>query len=100
MIKSIKADETDWASTKRGRGKKYIQHFVGKAEERDHLEDTAVDETMEAHRVVRRRGSHILSRQSAHRWRWNCQAYAPAALYAQEDSWYPFLLEAESTPRP
>jgi hypothetical protein len=24
----------------------------------------------------------------------------PAALYSQEDSWYSFLLEAESTPRP
>jgi hypothetical protein len=27
-------------------------------------------------------------------WRWG---YAPAALYPQEDSWYSFLLEAEST---
>jgi hypothetical protein len=26
-------------------------------------------------------------------------AYAPAALYPQEDSWYAFLLEAESTPQ-
>jgi hypothetical protein len=24
----------------------------------------------------------------------------PAALYTQEDSWYSFLLQAESTPRP
>jgi hypothetical protein len=24
--------------------------------------------------------------------------YAPAALYLQEDSWYSFVLEAESTP--
>jgi hypothetical protein len=24
--------------------------------------------------------------------------YAPAALYPQEDSWYSFLLQAESTP--
>jgi hypothetical protein len=38
------------------------------------------------------------SRQSAHRWRWGCQPYAPAYLYPQEDSWYSFLLEAESTP--
>jgi hypothetical protein len=38
--------------------------------------------------------------QSAHRRRWNCQTYAPAALYPQEDSWYSFLLEAESTLRP
>jgi hypothetical protein len=37
------------------------------------------------------------SRQPAHRWRWGRQTYAPAALYAQEDSWYSFLLEAEST---
>jgi hypothetical protein len=28
------------------------------------------------------------SRQSAHRWRWSCQPYAPAALYPQEHSWY------------
>jgi hypothetical protein len=26
--------------------------------------------------------------------------YAPAALYPQEDCWYSFLLEAESTPGP
>jgi hypothetical protein len=32
------------------------------------------------------------SRQSAHRWRWGCQPYAPAALYLQEDSWYSVLL--------
>jgi hypothetical protein len=29
-----------------------------------------------------------------------CQPYSPAALYPQEDSWYSFLLEAESTPGP
>jgi hypothetical protein len=40
------------------------------------------------------------SRQSAHRWRWGCQPYAPSALYPQESSWYSFLLEAESTPGP
>jgi hypothetical protein len=40
------------------------------------------------------------SRQSAHRWRWCCQPHAPAAVYLQEDSWYSFLLEAESTPGP
>jgi hypothetical protein len=38
------------------------------------------------------------SRHSAHRWRWGCQPYAPAALCPQEDSWHLFLLEAESTP--
>jgi hypothetical protein len=36
-------------------------------------------QAVKAHRVVRRRGSHIVSRQSAHKWRWGCQAYAPAA---------------------
>jgi hypothetical protein len=40
------------------------------------------------------------SRKSAHRWRWGCQPYAPVALYPQEDSWYSFLWEAESTPGP
>jgi hypothetical protein len=38
------------------------------------------------------------SRRSAHWWRWGCQPYAPpVALYPQEDSWYSFLLEAESS---
>jgi hypothetical protein len=37
-----------------------------------------------------------LSRQSGHRWWWGCQSYTPAALYPHEDSWYSFLLEAES----
>jgi hypothetical protein len=37
------------------------------------------------------------SRQSAHRLRWDFQPYAPAALNAQKDSWYSFLLYAEST---
>jgi hypothetical protein len=40
------------------------------------------------------------SRQSARRWRWSCQRYALAAFYLQEDFWYSFLLEAESTPGP
>jgi hypothetical protein len=52
----------------------------------------SLEYAMEAHRVVRCRGSTFCS-QSAHRWRWECQPYAPAALYPQEDSWY---LEAES----
>jgi hypothetical protein len=42
----------------------------------------------------------ILSIQSAHRWRWGCQPYAPAALYPHEDLWYSFLLEVESIPGP
>jgi hypothetical protein len=33
------------------------------------------------------------SRQSAHRWRSDCQPYAPVTLHTQEDSWYSFLLE-------
>jgi hypothetical protein len=49
-----------------------------------------------------------LLRQTANRWRQGCQPYAPAALYPQvslfifffKDSWYSFLLEAESTPEP
>jgi hypothetical protein len=46
-----------------------------------------------------------LLRQTANRWRQGCQPYAPAALYPQvsfiiKDSWYSFLLEAESTPGP
>jgi hypothetical protein len=40
------------------------------------------------------------SRHSTHRWRSDCQPYDPAALYPQEDSWFSFLLEAESTPGP
>jgi hypothetical protein len=40
------------------------------------------------------------SRQSAHRWRWGCQPYAPTTLYLQEDSWYSFLLVAELIPGP
>jgi hypothetical protein len=40
------------------------------------------------------------SRHSSHRWRWGCQPYAQAALYPQEDSWYSFMLEAESTSGP
>jgi hypothetical protein len=40
------------------------------------------------------------SKQSAHRWWWGCQPHTPAALCLREDSWYSFLLEAESTPGP
>jgi hypothetical protein len=46
-----------------------------------------------------------LLRQTANRWRQGCQPYAPAALlppgfFVFKDSWYSFLLEAESTPGP
>jgi hypothetical protein len=37
-------------------------------------------QAVKTHRVVRRRGSHIFSRQSDHRWRWSYQLYAPTAL--------------------
>jgi hypothetical protein len=30
---------------------------------------------------LRRRSYHIFSRQPAHKWRWGCQPYAPAALF-------------------
>jgi hypothetical protein len=43
---------------------------------------------VKAHRVVRCRGFHIFSGQSAHRWQWGRQP--------QEDSWYSFPLEAQS----
>jgi hypothetical protein len=33
------------------------------------------------HIVVRRWGSQILCRQSAHRWWWDCQPYAPVSFY-------------------
>jgi hypothetical protein len=46
----------------------------------------------------RRIGLWDFSRQSAHTWRWGCQLYSPVALYPQEDFWYSFLLEAESSP--
>jgi hypothetical protein len=54
---------------------------------------------VEADKVVRYRGSHIfytIVSQMAVRL---SQPYATAALYPQEDSWYSFLLEAESIPR-
>jgi hypothetical protein len=50
-------------------------------------------------RVARGWGSHTF-RHSTHWWRQGCQPYAPAAIYPQEDSWYSFLSEAESTPGP
>jgi hypothetical protein len=42
--------------------------------------------TVEAHRVVRCRGSHILSSQSTHRWRWGCQPYTPAGRAVYDNS--------------
>jgi hypothetical protein len=40
-----------------------------------------------------------ISGQSAHRRRWGCQPYAPAALHPQEDYWYSFLLRGWVDPR-
>jgi hypothetical protein len=40
------------------------------------------------------------SSQSPHRWRWGCEPHTSSAHYPQEDSWYSFLLEAESNPVP
>jgi hypothetical protein len=39
----------------------------------------SLKEAVRTYRIVRRRGSHIFSRQSAHRWRWGCQSYATAS---------------------
>jgi hypothetical protein len=55
-------------------------------------------QAVEALRVARGWGSRIF-RHSAHRWLQGCQSYSPAAFYPQENSWYSFLLEAESTPK-
>jgi hypothetical protein len=54
-------------------------------------------QTVEALTVVRGSGTHIF-RHSAHRWQQGCQPYTLAAFYPQENFWYSFLLEAESTP--
>jgi hypothetical protein len=53
---------------------------------------------MEAHRIVRRRGPLNFLENRLTDGDEALQPYAPAALYPQEDSWYSFLLEAESTP--
>jgi hypothetical protein len=60
----------------------------------------SLQEAVEAHRDVKRRGSHILSRKSARRWRWSCQPYTPAALYPPSRFLRLFLLRAESSPGP
>jgi hypothetical protein len=41
--------------------------------------------------------THIF-RHSAHRLRQGRHTYVPAAFYSQENYWFSFLLEAESTP--
>jgi hypothetical protein len=62
-------------------------------------------QAMEAHRRLREVKVPTLLRQTVNRWWQSCQPYAPAALLPQgsfifKDSWYSFLLEAESTPGP
>jgi hypothetical protein len=52
-------------------------------------------QAVEALRVARGWGSHIF-RHSAHRWWWCFLPNAPAAFYPQKNSWYSFLLDAES----
>jgi hypothetical protein len=41
-----------------------------------------LQQAVKTHRLVRRRGFHILFRQSTHRWRQVCQPHAPSALYS------------------
>jgi hypothetical protein len=57
-------------------------------------------QAVKAHRVVRRRGSHIFSRQSAHSGGKVVSLTCRPPFTPQEDSRYSFLLEAESTPGP
>jgi hypothetical protein len=49
---------------------------------------------------MRRRGSHIYLENPLTDGGEVVKLYVPAALYPQEDSWYSFLLETESTPGP
>jgi hypothetical protein len=52
-------------------------------------------------RVLRRRGSpHFLDNRLTDGVEVVSPRDRPAALYPQKDSWYPFLLEAESTMGP
>jgi hypothetical protein len=53
---------------------------------------------VEAHRVVRRQGSHILDNPLTDDG--DIEPYGPVAFYPQENPWYSFLLEAEFTPGP
>jgi hypothetical protein len=58
----------------------------------------SLQQTVEVHRVVRRRGSHFLDTRLTDGVKVVSLTRLPAAVYSQEDSWYSFLLEAESTP--
>jgi hypothetical protein len=61
----------------------------------------SLKQAVEVHRVVNVKAP-TFCRQMPHRRQWRCQFYVPAtlALYPEEDPWYSFLLEAQSTPRP
>jgi hypothetical protein len=52
---------------------------------------------MEAHMFVRYRGPHFLDNQLTDGSEVVSLTRRPTALYPQEDSWYSFLSEAEST---
>jgi hypothetical protein len=57
----------------------------------------SLKQAVEAHRVMRRRGSHIFQTVGS---QMVVRPYVLAILYPQEDSWYSYLLEAELTPGP
>jgi hypothetical protein len=58
-------------------------------------------EVMDACRFERRRGSRIFfDNQLTDGGEVVNLIWRPFAFYSQEDSWYSFLLEAESSPRP
>jgi hypothetical protein len=58
----------------------------------------SLKQALEAHRVVTSRGSDIFYKIGS-QMTVRLSALGPAVLYPQEDSWYSFLSEAESTPR-
>jgi hypothetical protein len=66
---------------KRGAGTATLQNKV----------ELSLEQAMETHRPLKRQGSQILSVSFTHR-----QPFTPS----QKDSWYSFLLEAESTTGP
>jgi hypothetical protein len=55
------------------------------------------EQSVETHEIVKRQGLYIF-RQSAQIWRWGSDTLWPSALYPQENNWFSFMLEAESTP--
>jgi hypothetical protein len=65
-------------------------------EAEEYVKDSAINSTKSASILESASQLHIYYI----RWQWGCQPHMPTALYPQEDSWYSFLLEAESTPGP